>query len=113
MQILVEGSYNGILKPNVHYIELKQNFSNIDEVLSSLNDEARRSKIAEDAYVDIVLSNKYTYRNMIQDIVKKVNLKSEGTSKQWKMNFFYLLHNFIHQANIIFLFFFTKLRAFR
>lgn len=32
--ILYEGDYQGILQPNIHYISLKRDFSNIDEVLS-------------------------------------------------------------------------------
>jgi len=30
-QVLTEGEYNGILKPGIHYIELKKDFSNIKE----------------------------------------------------------------------------------
>lgn len=64
-QLLIEGEYNGILKPGIHYIGLKRDFSNIDEVLVELGNEDRRARIVERAYKDIVESGKYSYRNFV------------------------------------------------
>lgn len=67
-QVLVEGSYNGVLESGRHYIELRADLSNLEEVLDGLNDETRRRRIVEDAYRDIVASGRYTYRAMVQEI---------------------------------------------
>jgi hypothetical protein len=67
-QILIEGNYNEILQPGKHYIELKQDFSNLDQVLETLKDENLRWKIVEQAYQDIVQSGLYTYRNFVSSI---------------------------------------------
>lgn len=67
-QVLVEGSYNGILEPDRHYIELRSDLSNLDAVLDSLGDEARRRRIVETAYRDVVASGGYTYRAMVEDV---------------------------------------------
>jgi hypothetical protein len=67
-QVLVEGSYNGILEAGRHYIELRADLSNLDEVMDSLGDEARRERIAEAAHRDIVASGRYTYRAMVEDV---------------------------------------------
>ncbi|MBU3919889.1 MAG: hypothetical protein KJ961_04710, partial [Alphaproteobacteria bacterium] len=46
-QVLVEGDYLGVLQPGVHYLSVKADGSNIDEVLSALGDEtAARARIA-------------------------------------------------------------------
>jgi len=71
-QILVEGYYNGIIKPDIHYIELKKDFSNLEEVLEKVKDIDFCEKIAERAYEDIVLSSKYSYSKWVEDIVLKV-----------------------------------------
>ena len=70
-QVLVEGSYHGIFKANVHYIELKKDFSNIEEVLDKVEDVAYCEKIAENAYREIVLSEKFSYLSFIQSLPQK------------------------------------------
>lgn len=68
-QILVEGEYNGILKADVHYIPLRRDFSNLDEVLGSLNNESRRKEIVQRAFDDIVKSGKISYRNFVAEVL--------------------------------------------
>lgn len=68
-QILIEGYYNGILKPGVHYIELKKDFSNIDEVLEIVKEDELRQKIVERAHKDIVESGKYTSKSYVQNVL--------------------------------------------
>tara|TARA_B110000046_G_scaffold112510_1_gene119679 strand:+ start:9911 stop:11218 length:1308 start_codon:yes stop_codon:yes gene_type:complete len=82
-QILTEGYYNGILKPDVHYIELKNDFSNLSEVLEKVQKDEVRSKITERAYQDIVVSRKYSYGQFTFDVFKTLkdnDAKSTFTS---------------------------------
>ncbi|MBK9283213.1 MAG: hypothetical protein IPM51_02730 [Sphingobacteriaceae bacterium] len=74
-QVLTEGEYNGILKPNIHYIELKEDFSNLNEVLLLLKDEKLRKEITENAYQKIVESNEFTYQKYTQNVL--------NTCKDW------------------------------
>jgi Glycosyl transferases group 1 len=67
-QVLVRGGYNRVLEPGRHYIELESNLSNLDAVLATLDDEARRVRIVDAAYADVVASGRYTYRAMVEDI---------------------------------------------
>jgi len=71
-QILVEGDYNGILKPGLHYIELKRDFSNLDEVLHVVKEDRLRSQITQNAFRDIVESGKYNYRTFVNDVLTSV-----------------------------------------
>jgi hypothetical protein len=36
--VLFEGRYSGVLKPHRHYIPLKKDFSNFDEVVAKIRD---------------------------------------------------------------------------
>jgi hypothetical protein len=61
-QLLIEGEYKGVIQPNKHYIPLKQDFSNLDEALDKVRDHDYMQNIVDQAYEDICLSGKYTYR---------------------------------------------------
>lgn len=65
--ILFKGNYSGILVPYVHYVPLEKNFSNIAQVIAVLRNEPKRKKIVEQAYTDIIASNKYSYETFIRD----------------------------------------------
>ena len=67
-QILVEGKYGGIFKPNIHYIPIKRDWSNIPRVIRKIKDVTYCQKIAENAYNDIVLSKKYTYKMFVERV---------------------------------------------
>lgn len=73
-QVLVEGDYNGILQPWVHYIPLKRDFSNLDEVLTLIKEDKLRESIVERAYNDIVASGKYNYRSFIDFVIDQACL---------------------------------------
>jgi hypothetical protein len=68
-QILIEGEYNGILTPNIHYIELKRDFSNLNDVIHILAQDELRDTIVERAYSDIVESKRYTYKSFVSEII--------------------------------------------
>jgi hypothetical protein len=78
-QVLIEGNYNGILKPGIHYIEVKNDFSNLDEVFAKMKDEELRKKIVERAYDDVVKSGKHSYRgytdHIINSSLNSINVK--------------------------------------
>ena len=49
-QLLVEGHYGGFLEPDVHYIPLRRDLSNVDEAVAKLRDEPFRRGIIDNAY---------------------------------------------------------------
>jgi len=70
--ILMEGYYNGILIPNKHYIPLKQDYSNIEQVLDKLDDLEYVKKIIDTSYHDIILSGKYLYKQHVNEVYASV-----------------------------------------
>ena len=77
-QLLVEGDYNGILHPGVHYIPIRKDLSNLDDVVEATNDEATRLRMADRAYDDIVRSGEVAYERFI-DRVLSVSLIDRAT----------------------------------
>jgi hypothetical protein len=77
VQILVEGSYSGVLQPGAHYLELKRDLSNLEAVLDTVAADDSR-EIAERAYTDIVASGRYTYRRLVEDVERALPAASGG-----------------------------------
>lgn len=69
-QILIEGGYNGVLEPGKHYVPLKRDFSNLPQVLETIQRDDVRERIASQAYEDVVASGRYTYPSFVRLIVE-------------------------------------------
>lgn len=68
-QILVEGSYSGILEAGRHYIPLKADFSNLSAVVDEVARGEDHRDIAEQAYTDIVASGRYGYEEFVHTVL--------------------------------------------
>jgi hypothetical protein len=66
LQILYEGRYDDILRPWDHYVPLRKDFSNLDEVLAVLANPARAIAITDRAYADLIASGKYSYAGFVR-----------------------------------------------
>jgi hypothetical protein len=64
-QILFEGEYSGILQPMVHYIPLRKDFANFDEVIRLFADADVRHGLTENAYRDLIASGRYSYERFL------------------------------------------------
>jgi hypothetical protein len=78
--VLVEGEYNGILQPQRHYIPLKRDFSNIDEVVKILSQDQKITEIVENVYEDLIENGHYLYSDFISDFQKAVPTKTSNIS---------------------------------
>lgn len=67
LMILYEGEYSGILKPWKHYVPLKKDHSNIDDVVCYIRNEEKWKTMTEQAYNDIILNPSYSYKNFIKE----------------------------------------------
>jgi hypothetical protein len=78
-QVLIEGSYGGTLEAGVHYIPLRRDFSNIDEVLQIMKDDTGRAEMVERAYQDVILSGRWSYATFADRVI---NGSLEGATVQ-------------------------------
>jgi Glycosyl transferases group 1 len=65
-QILFEGRYSGAMEPGVHYLPLRKDFSNLDEVIERFRDPAERERITSAARRDLIDSGDYSYRSFVE-----------------------------------------------
>ena len=80
--ILFEGEYSGIFKPWKHFIPLKKDFSNVDEVIEKVKDRSFLKNMSERAYNDIIASGKYTYESFIKDFDREIDSLCAGSIKE-------------------------------
>ena len=71
-QILIEGSYNGILEPRKHYFPLRADLSNISEAIGEIAGGDGGAQMAERAYQDVVASGLYTYESFVATLLGAV-----------------------------------------
>lgn len=79
-QILFEGRYSGLIEPMKHYIPLKKDFSNFDEVIRLFRDSGVRRELTENAYRDLIESGSYSYRAFYEEFDSL--LAGEGLEKR-------------------------------
>lgn len=65
-QVLVEGQYNGILRPWDHYVPLRADLSDLREALVMTADDGLRQRLASRAYEDVVSSRRFEYPEFVR-----------------------------------------------
>jgi hypothetical protein len=62
VQLLLEGAYGGYLEPDVHYIPLRKDFSNLEEAVEKFRDPALADRICKNAFA---VAQELTYAKLI------------------------------------------------
>jgi hypothetical protein len=72
-QIMFPGEFSGILKPDIHYIALNKDFSNIDEVIEKFFNDDYRLNMINNAYEFCIENHLYSHRiNYILNQIDKI-----------------------------------------
>jgi hypothetical protein len=61
-QLLIEGDYLGILHPDVHYIPVKPDLSNVDEALQKLRDNSYRQQMVSQTHRYVLAQHTHRHR---------------------------------------------------
>ena len=71
-QLLIEGSYNDILMPDIHYIKIIQDMSNLKDAIVRLLDPDYRMHIVDSAYQYVIENHTYSKRLefLVDSVVK-------------------------------------------
>lgn len=72
VMVLLEGSYSNALTPMRHYVPLKKDYSNLDEVFKFLANDEAVDEMAERAFADIIGSQSYGYRTFVQMVDREM-----------------------------------------
>ena len=74
--VLFEGAYSGVVKPDLHFIPLRKDYANIDEVFSKLQDFDFLEALTQRAYDDVIASGKYSYRRFVEDVDRDIDVRA-------------------------------------
>ncbi len=81
-QILVEGAYSGILEAGRHYIPVREDFANVEEVLESVRTGDGHREMADRAYTDVVASGRYGYEAFVHTILEASGVGPRVTTQR-------------------------------
>jgi hypothetical protein len=71
--VLFEGNYSGIIEPEKHYISLKKDGSNIEDVFRLIQDDSYVNSMTDQVYKDIILPENFSYENFVKKIDAEIN----------------------------------------
>ncbi len=72
--VLFEGEYSGVVTPDIHFISLKKDGSNLDEVFKLLLDVEYVDAMTKRTYQDIIDSGRYSYKSFVQRVDKEIEI---------------------------------------
>ncbi len=67
LMIMYPGEYSGVVTPGRHYVELKRDHSNMEEVVSILRDPQQAQKIIDCAYEEVAKSEQWSFSGFIRN----------------------------------------------
>jgi spore maturation protein CgeB len=69
-QVMLEGRYNDILKPDEHFIALRRDFSNIDDAMERFRDTTYRQAMVDRTYEYVMAQHTYRHRvDAVRDLI--------------------------------------------
>lgn len=80
--VLFEGKYSGVIEADKHYIPLKRDLSNIEDVLAKLQDIPYLESLTQRAFNDVILSGNYEYKKYIAQIDNIIEKNLSQRDKQ-------------------------------
>jgi hypothetical protein len=82
VMVLYEGQYSNALTPWRHYLPLKKDLSNIAEIFAILKDGSRIDLMVDQVYEDIILSEKYSYKQFVLNIDAEIEKSHKETHQK-------------------------------
>jgi len=81
-QILIEDDYLEGMKPWIHYVPLKENFSNLNEVKEFIKNTEVGSKMSEECYNLLIESGSYFYGAYAKKVLEEIHEIHGNDGKQ-------------------------------
>jgi hypothetical protein len=83
--IMYEGHYSGVTKPWRHFVPLRKDHSNMDEVVRFLRDDGAVSEMIANTFGEVALNPRYSYQAFVaefDDVVKRLLPKGDFFGKR-------------------------------
>ena len=78
VMVMHEGAYGGIVSPDVHYIPVRKDYSNIDEVFDKMRDPGFCATLAKRARADLIESRVFSYAKFVARFDRIVEAQRAG-----------------------------------
>lgn len=78
--VLHEGHYTGILRADEHFIEVKKDYSNVDDVVARMRDDAFCAQLRKTSYDDLIASGRFSYAQFVSDFDKAIEQEAGASS---------------------------------
>jgi hypothetical protein len=69
------GRYSDVIEPWAHYVPLEKDFSNFDEVVGAIRDDALLDRIASRAHADLVASGRYSLQAFAEGFDREIEAR--------------------------------------
>ncbi len=79
--VLFEGQYSGILEPDRHYIALRKDGSNLEDVFRQLSDLQHVDSLARLAYDELIASGRFSYSNFVTQVDSQLQDSVHGLTQ--------------------------------
>lgn len=77
-QVLLEGAYRGFIQPGKHYIELKEDYSNLDDVFAQMANRDRVQDMVAATRRDLVDNSFFRYSGLVQRCFELIESRQFG-----------------------------------
>ena len=77
-QVLLEGAYRGFVRPGEHYIELKEDYSNLSDVFAQMADGDRVQEMIAATRRDLIENPFFRYSTLVERCFEMVDRKAYG-----------------------------------
>ena len=86
LMLLYEGDYEGVLKPYQHYVPIKKDFSNIEEVVDIMQTPKKAEEIIERAYHEIAKNPQYHFKAYVELFDKTIEENAQNVQRGDNVN---------------------------
>jgi hypothetical protein len=84
--ILFEGGYSGVLIPDRHFIVLRKDFSNFDDVITKLKDHNFLQDLADRTFNEVALDPRWSYRAFVEKVDNAIEVEVKNRSSVRVLN---------------------------
>lgn len=72
-QVLIEADYLGVLEPHRHYVPVKADFSNLQEAVKELQDEAQATRRIAACFDALMMDRRFRYSTFVARVLQDVD----------------------------------------
>jgi hypothetical protein len=76
------GRYSQVIEPWAHYVPLEKDFSNFEDVVAAIGDDALLNRMAARAHADLVASGRYSLRRFVQEFERELERRVQPSGRR-------------------------------